>query len=168
VKARESNPGDVERTRGEAAKRREEAGRKQKELSERFGPGSEFEKKMEAMGRKIEEEMTAKFGPGSEFEKKMEAMGRKIGAKFGPGSEFEKKMKELGTRLEKGLDSDLENKVKARTTRPSPAPAPKLSTGDRSRAARIDEIESRINQLMDELKRLKAGGDGESVDEKPR
>jgi beta-lactamase regulating signal transducer with metallopeptidase domain len=177
AKTRESNPGDVERARAEAAKRLEEAARKQKELSERFGP--EFEKKMEEMGRKIEKEMTAKFGPGSEFEKKMEKMGKKIEEKFGPGSEFEKKMKELGTRIQKDLgpelekamksfDFDLEKKGKARSARPSPEPAPKPSTGDRSRAARINEIESRINQLMDELKRLKASGDGESVDEKPR
>jgi beta-lactamase regulating signal transducer with metallopeptidase domain len=167
AKAPESRPDDVEGARAEAARRLEGAARKQQEMAEKFGP--EFEKKMEALGRKIEEEMTAKFGPGSEFEKKMEALGKEIGAKFGPGSEFERTMKEFGKRMEKGFDSDLGEKVEGRTARPSPEPAPKPSAGARSRAARIDEIESRLKQLMDELKRLKAGGDaGPSPDDRRR
>jgi hypothetical protein len=188
AKTPESRPDDTEGARAEAARRLEEAARKQKEMAEKFGP--EFEKKMEAMGRKIEEEMTAKFGPGSEFEKKMEALGKEIGAKFGPGSEFEKKMEALGKeigakfgpgsefekkmkgfgkRMERGFDSDLGEKVEGRIARPSPEPAPRPSAGDRSRAARIDEIESRLKQLMDELKRLKAGGDaGPSPDARRR
>ena len=82
------------------------------EIDEKFGP--EFEKKMEALGEKIGKEMEAKFGPGSEFQKKMEQFGKEMEAKFGPGSEFEKQMKELGEDLGKklGPGSDFEKEMK--------------------------------------------------------
>jgi hypothetical protein len=38
--------------------------------------------------------MEKKFGPGSEFEKKMKDLGEDIKEKYGPDSEFAKKIKE--------------------------------------------------------------------------
>jgi len=84
----------------------------EKEIESKFGPGSDFEKKMEELGEKIGKEIEAKFGP--DFEKKMEALGKEMEAKFGPGSDFEKKMKELGKEMEAkfGPGSDFEKKMK--------------------------------------------------------
>jgi hypothetical protein len=87
-----------------------------KEAENKFGPGSDFEKKMEQLGEKIGKDIESKFGP--DFEKKMEELGEKIGkemeAKFGPGSDFEKKMKALGKEMEEkfGPGSEFEKKMK--------------------------------------------------------
>jgi beta-lactamase regulating signal transducer with metallopeptidase domain len=83
-----------------------------KEMEAKFGSGSEFEKKMEAFGEALGKEMETKFGP--EFEKKMEALGKEMEAKFGSGSEFEKQMKELGKELgaKLGPGSEFEKQMK--------------------------------------------------------
>ena len=104
----------------------------------KFGPGSDFEKKMEQLGEKIGKEMEAKFGPalssrrrwkafgkemeakfgpGSEFEKKMEAFGKEMEAKFGPGSDFEKKMKGLGEEMESEVRPRVRLRQEARRAR---------------------------------------------------
>ena len=83
----------------------------EKVIENLFGPGSDFEKKMEAFGKEIE----AKFGSGSDFEKKMEAFGKEIEAKFGSGSDFEKRMEAFGKEMEAkfGSGSDFEKKMEA-------------------------------------------------------
>jgi beta-lactamase regulating signal transducer with metallopeptidase domain len=98
------------------------------ELEIKFGPGSDFEKKMEAFGKEMEskfgpefekkmeafgKEMESKFGP--EFEKKMEAFGKEMESKFGPGSDFGKKMEAFGKEMEAkfGPGSEFEKTMKA-------------------------------------------------------
>ena len=123
-----------------------------KEMEAKFGPGSDFEKKMEAFGK----EMEAKFGPGSEFEKKMEAFGKEMEAKFGPDSEFQKKIKEQRR-------AELEGQKRScRAKKPSPSPArakegatAPATPRDRRRERRINELEAQIKKLIDELKALK-------------
>jgi beta-lactamase regulating signal transducer with metallopeptidase domain len=86
-----------------------------KEIEVKFGPDSDFEKKVEELGEKIEKEMEAKFGPGSEFEKKMEAFGKEMEAKFGEDSEFAKKMEAFGKEMEAkfGEGSEFAKKMEA-------------------------------------------------------
>jgi hypothetical protein len=81
--------------------------RLEKEIEKSFGP--EFEKKMEAMGEKIAKEMEAKFGPGSDFEKKMEVFAKDLEEKFGP--EFEKKMEAFGKDIEKEFGPEFQKKM---------------------------------------------------------
>ena len=91
-----------------------ELGALKKEIDSKFGPDSEFEKKVEKLGEKIGKEMEAKFGPGSDFEKKMEAFGKEIEAKFGEDSGFARKMEAFGKEMEAkfGAGSDFEKKMK--------------------------------------------------------
>ena len=148
----------------EFAKKMETLG---KEMEKKFGDNSEFAKKMETLGK----EMEKKFGPGSEFEKKIQK-------EFGPGSDFEKRMKDLGKDVGKKLKetqglkaelaeksaanrkqnkaADIQQKPKDGHGDPSVRQAEKIEAGTRNRAERIQAIESRINQLMKELKALKA------------
>jgi beta-lactamase regulating signal transducer with metallopeptidase domain len=144
-----------------------------KEMEEKFGP--EFQKKMEKFGK----EMEGKFGP--EFQKKMEAFGKEMEGKFGPGSDFTKEMTELGERLAKELGpgsefadqmKDLEKlkakakdtaaKAKTQASQPkatrSPVAAKPKATASKQ-AKRIEALESQIEELMKELKKLKADGD---------
>jgi beta-lactamase regulating signal transducer with metallopeptidase domain len=92
-----------------------EVSRIEKEIEEKLGPGSEFEKQIEKLGEKIGREMEAKFGSGSEFEKKMEAFGKEMEAKFGSGSDFAKKMEAFGKEMEAkfGSGSDFAKKMEA-------------------------------------------------------
>jgi beta-lactamase regulating signal transducer with metallopeptidase domain len=150
----------------------------EKAIEKEFGPGSEFEKAIEkefGAGSEFEKE----FGPGSEFEKA-------IKKELGPGSEFEAKMKELGERMEKkfGPGSDFAKRMKALaeedrpapevkgkpTPRPKPKAAPRASAraGRSDRERRIRELESRIDRLKDELKKLKSDGDEDEDDDAPR
>jgi beta-lactamase regulating signal transducer with metallopeptidase domain len=77
----------------------------EKEMESKFGPGSDFEKKVEAFSKEIE----SKFGP--EFEKKMEAFGKEIESKFGPA--FEKKMEAFGKEMESKFGPEFEKKMEA-------------------------------------------------------
>jgi beta-lactamase regulating signal transducer with metallopeptidase domain len=77
----------------------------EKEIEAKLGPGSDFEKKMEALGKELE----SKFGP--EFEKKMEAFGKEMESKFGP--EFEKKMEAFGKEMESKFGPEFEKKMEA-------------------------------------------------------
>jgi hypothetical protein len=87
--------------------------------------------------------------------------------KLGPGSEFEAKMKEVGKLVDQKVKSALETSREARgrdsKPSPDPQPKPKASTrpaaSTRSREARIKELESKLDQIRDELKRLKEGAD---------
>jgi BlaR1 peptidase M56 len=92
-----------------------DVGALKKEIEDKFGLDSDFEKKVEELGEKIGKEMEAKFGPGSDFEKKMEAFGREIEAKFGEDSEFAKKMEAFGKEMEAkfGAGSDFEKQMKS-------------------------------------------------------
>jgi beta-lactamase regulating signal transducer with metallopeptidase domain len=134
-----------------------------KEMEEKFGDNSEFAKKMEALG----EEMEKKFGDNSEFAKKMEALGKEMEKKFGPGSEFEKKIKEKAESAH----------AKTLTSKPSPSraeakqslKAEKRATKPRARtqqrAARIKELEAKINALVKELKALESSDQDDNDDE---
>lgn len=137
----------------------------EKSMEEKFGPGSEFEEKMKQLGKRMEE----KFGPGSEFEEKMKQLGERMEKQFGPGSDFEKQMKDAFAK-EKGKERPgVAPKTKTKsTTIPTPRAARRESvrTGRSSRAARIREIESKIDQLRDELRKLKEDdSDGEEDDD---
>ena len=134
-------------------------------MEAKFGPGSDFEKKMKDFGK----EMEAKFGPGSDFEKKMKDFGKEMEAKFGPGSDFEKKMKELGEEMKQkyGPGSDFAKKQEGHATRSDSAsksptkPQPKLSENradakGRMRERRIKELEAQITKLMSEIESLKS------------
>jgi beta-lactamase regulating signal transducer with metallopeptidase domain len=140
-----------------------------KEMEAKFGPGSEFAKKMEAFGK----EMEKKFGDGSEFAKKMELLGKDMEKKFGPGSEFAKKMEEkfgehsefakkmeeAAGQLEKKAKEQKELKVKQKSRADDEARhrADKESADrEQSRKARVKALEEKIEQLMRELKELKA------------
>jgi beta-lactamase regulating signal transducer with metallopeptidase domain len=79
--------------------------RLEKELETKLGPGSDFEKKMEAFGK----EMESKFGP--EFEKKMEAFGKEMESKFGP--EFEEAMEALSKKMESKFGPEFEKTMEA-------------------------------------------------------
>ena len=155
----------------------------EKEMEAKFGPGSDFAKKMEALGK----EMEAKFGPGSDFAKQMEAMGREMEAKFGPGSDFAKKMTEVGEKMARSMtegnsdDDKAESKqaklkaekakvesAKAKLKAESKAKAEgraKVKPAPDKRARRIEQLESRIDEMRAELKKLKAESKPESEDE---
>jgi beta-lactamase regulating signal transducer with metallopeptidase domain len=146
------------------------------DLEKSLGPDSEFAKQLEQLGPAVEKAVQQKFGPGSEFETKMKELGERMEKKFGPGSEFETKMKELGERMEKkfGPGSEFEKKMKEKAKEeqdrkatgaggkaptgelPDAASRPSPRPGRSSREERIKDLESRINKLMLELKRLKA------------
>jgi hypothetical protein len=159
------------------------------DLEKSLGPDSDFVKSLEKLGPEIEKMVAQKLGPGSEFEAKMKELGARMEKKFGPGSEFEAKMKELGARMEKkfGPGSEFEAKMKEKIkeqgqdqqgpdakrkpgsegrTRPSYATSPR--PGKATREQRIKDLESRIDDLMRELKRLKADDSEEDDDEQPR
>ncbi len=165
-----------------------------KEMEKKFGPGSDFAKKMEALGK----EMEAKFGPDSDFVKKMETFGKEMEAKFGPGSDFAKEMEknfgadsdfakkvaETAKKVSKAVVSRDETKVesdqakaesartKAESDRVKAEIARTKSRADArakvqvrakattptpdKRARRIEMLESRINEMTAELKKLKA------------
>jgi hypothetical protein len=137
-----------------------------KEMERRFGPGSDFEKRMKALSKEMEE----KFGPGSDFEKKMRALGEKLAkemeGKFGPGSDFEKKMKLL-EKAKAGQPAFREKpkpEENAKAGQPAAREKAKPDTGRRSQ--RIKALEVRINELMEELKRLKAEEEGDKEDDR--
>jgi beta-lactamase regulating signal transducer with metallopeptidase domain len=172
----------------EFERKMEDLGRKiESEMKEKFGP--DFERKMKEMGQKIEKEVTSRFGPGSEFEKKMNALGKELSEKLGPefeakmkqfgdkfGPEFEKKMKEFGDKFgpdfEKKIDEfaeqmaqrfSFDSEKRAKETKPAPAPKPDpfVTTRDNepSREKRIRELESKLDQIMAELKELRQSRD---------
>jgi len=153
----------------------------EKEIETKLGPGSDFEKKVEAFGKEMEskfspefekkmeafgKEMEAKFGPGSDFGKKMEAFGKEMEAKFGPGSEFEKTMKAFGEEMKAkyGPNSEFARKIKEQAGAGSAPEKPKKqaeakakpTAKDRKRELRIKELETQIGKLVEEIKALKA------------
>jgi len=162
--------------KAERAKLQKRMGELDKEMEGKFGPGSDFAKKMEAMGR----EMEGKFGPGSDFAKKMEAMGREMEGKFGPGSDFAKKMeknfgpdsafaKQMNDAMKQGNLGDpkawsKKAKLKAESEKAVPKAEVRAKVEGRAkakptsdkRARRIEVLESRIDELTEELKKLKA------------
>ena len=141
-------------------------------MEAKFGPGSDFEKKMEAFGK----EMEAKFGEDSEFAKKMEAFGKEMEAKFGAGSDFEKKMKDLGEDMQKKfgpgsefaknlkdkVDVDIKTKKKIGEKQSSAKAQAELDRTDVAkrktlmRERRIKKLEAQIRELVNEIKALKA------------
>ena len=146
-----------------------------KEIEKQLGPGSEFQKKMKGLG----EEMEGKFGFGSDL--KIEVLGGDL------GPEFALQMKELGDQISReiaaGADPNEEAKklakvlkgrivammprtltVEATRAKAEASARPKVKSDER-RARRIEILESRIEDMMKELKELKAQGAGKEKDE---
>ena len=130
-----------------------------KEIEAKFGP--EFEKKMEAFGK----EMAEKLGPGSNFEKEMKSFGEKMAKDFGPGSEFAEKMKDLEEVKAKAKATAKLKAKEVQTTNKPRASAKKAKVTTSKRAERIEALESRIEELMKELERLKAQDNEEEDNE---
>jgi beta-lactamase regulating signal transducer with metallopeptidase domain len=138
-----------------------------KDIEAKFGP--DFQKKMEAMGKEIE----AKFGPDSAFAREMKTLGDQMAKEFGPGSDFEKKMKDMKDMKDvakaKGEADDAKGKSEAARAKADaakgkadaarakvdPTSPSKVEKDKAKRARRIEVLESRIDQLMKELKQLK-------------
>jgi hypothetical protein len=115
---------------------------------------------MKAFGK----EMESKFGPGSDFEKKMKALGEEMKAKYGPDSQFMKKLRE-----QSGSRSADREPAKAKTDRPGSArgrgaATAKAGARNRDRERRIAILENQLRKLAEELKALKAG-DGQEDDQ---
>ncbi|MFO0907459.1 MAG: M56 family metallopeptidase [Isosphaeraceae bacterium] len=89
-----------------------------RDLTQLFGPGSEFIKGLETLGPELEKGLREALGPGTEFDVRMKELGTKLGKELkenlGPGSDFDKAMKELAKTLEKqfGPGSEFEKHVK--------------------------------------------------------
>ena len=151
-----------------------------KEMEKKFGPGSDFEKQ---------------FGPGSDFEKEMKAFGKEMEEKFGPGSKFAEEMKALEKKAGKdGAEPKVKEEAKAREKMASDARAKAeertkevrarveertrdvRARADRTararteaattrRAKRIEALETQIQRMTEELKKLKAEGDEDDEDD---
>jgi hypothetical protein len=136
-----------------------------KALQDKLGPGSDFEAKMKEFGRRMEKQ----FGPDSEFEARMKEFGRRMEKQFGPDSEFARRMKE---KMEESreLDRSPSAKEKPRKPKPEPAPRPSPRNSREVREKRIRDLESRLNEIQNELKRLKADDreEEEAQDDAPR
>ena len=130
-------------------------------MEAKFGPGSDFEKQMEKLGKEIE----GKLGEGSDFAKKMEAFGKEMEAKFGPGSDFEKKMKKLGEEMKEkyGPGSDFAKELEEKTAGVAKA---KVKTDAKAgiRERRIKELEAQVGKLIEQIEALKAKDDDDEDD----
>ena len=156
-----------------------------KEMEKKFG--ADFERKMEAIGKDVE----ARFGP--DFEKQMEKLGEELAKKFGPDSDFAKEMKSLGERMAKEAGPDLLKdqsgsakarekakaaKVKAEAAKEKAeaakdkaarakvarsADGAKAKPDEKTKARRIEALQSRIESLKKELEILKDGNDDEDA-----
>ncbi|HJP83117.1 MAG TPA: hypothetical protein VJ835_06380 [Fimbriimonadaceae bacterium] len=104
----------------------------EKEMHKRFGPGSDFEKRMRVFGEQKAKEMQKRFGPGSDFEREMKAFGeqRKMSPEMakemeqrakemqkllGPGSDFERQMKAFGeqrSKMSPEIAKEMEQRAK--------------------------------------------------------
>jgi hypothetical protein len=103
----------------------------EKEMQKRFGPGSDFEKRMRVFGEQQAKEMQKRFGPGSNFERQMKAFGeqRKMSPEMakemelrakemqkllGPGSDFERQMRALGEQRKMSPEMAKEMELRAK------------------------------------------------------
>jgi beta-lactamase regulating signal transducer with metallopeptidase domain len=163
----------------------------EKEMKAKFGPDSEFAKKMEA----LEKEMKAKFGPDSEFAKEMKEGFIKDGPNVVEKAEPKKLRAWVEIRAKTEADRaaranaekarDLAAKVKEEVGK-ARAEAEKAREGavrlerksrvelrekaapaSEKRARRIEALESLIDELMEELKQLKAESAPSKEAEKP-
>ena len=100
--------------------------------------------------------MEAKFGPGSDFEKKMKEFGKEMETKFGPGSEFEKKIKM--TSESSASRTSRSCKIRADKARQAGSSKSPRRQGPQ-REQRIAALEDQIRKLAEELKALKADDD---------
>ena len=142
-----------------------------KEMEAKFGPGSEFAKQMEAMGR----EMETKFGPSSDFAKKIAEAGEKMAKSMNDDDsdddKAESKLAKLKAKAE--LDKRQAERAKAESSKAKLKADAKAKAEGRAkakpapdkRARRIEQLESRIDEMRAELKKLKAESKPESEDE---
>ena len=91
-----------------------------RQMKEKFGPGSEFARKMEAFGK----EMVDNFGPGSDFARELAKnfgpdsdFAAELKKELGPGSDFAKQMQRLGSSDDEAESGEDESKGKADKTR---------------------------------------------------
>jgi beta-lactamase regulating signal transducer with metallopeptidase domain len=194
VKARmEAAKARMEEAKARAAEARRRNARtleraRRENLDEKFVE-SDFEKKLEALGEKIGKDLEKKFGPGSDFERKMKSLEQEIEKKLGPGSDFEKKLKALDKEVAKAgrqfpnlivpapmyknggplprsgrrLQAPAEPRAPESPESPeaSPAPARRPQAPAEVRARRIKNLEvqikvheSQLEMLKKQLKRL--------------
>lgn len=73
--------------------------------------GPDFEDRMEAWGERIAREMEGTFGPGSDFERALESLGKEFEETF--GDDFARRMEEFGTQFEQKFGPELERQVEA-------------------------------------------------------
>jgi len=142
-----------------------------KEMEANFGPGSDFAKQMEAMGR----EMETKFGPSSDFAKKIAEAGEKMAKSMNDDDsdddKAESKLAKLKAKAE--LDKRQAERAKAESSKAKLKADAKAKAEGRAkakpapdkRARRIEQLESRIDEMRAELKKLKAESKPESEDE---
>jgi beta-lactamase regulating signal transducer with metallopeptidase domain len=142
-----------------------------REMEEKFGP--EFQKKMEGFGKDFEKS----FGP--EFQESMKKLGDDLAKELGPGSDFEKAIKQAKAKARakvKGGDTKAQSEDEASRIKEAVARVLEMSRAaeararvredrearvkarpeSRARSARIRALESRIQQLAEELERLKS------------
>jgi beta-lactamase regulating signal transducer with metallopeptidase domain len=159
-----------------------------KEMEEQFGPNSEFAKKMKS----FEKEMQAKFGPGSEFAKDME---KKFGpdSEFAKGMKGNKEAGQAEARSEAAkakLKAEAQARAEAAKVRAEAQKARaeeqkariedqkarakaradarvREQSSPESRTRRIEALESRIDEMLQELKRLKAEASSDKEAAKP-
>jgi beta-lactamase regulating signal transducer with metallopeptidase domain len=150
------------------------------ELGKELGPGSEFAEEMKRLG----EELGKELGPGSGFAEEMKRLGEELSEELGPGSEFAEQMARFGkemadkatatadgaakraeqarergrearSRVAEEREKSREARAKAREDRAASRGRTRPEGGS-ERDRRIRALESRIQDLMTELERLKA------------
>ncbi len=125
----------------------------EKKINQQFGPGSDFEKKIKEKlgpGSDFEKKITQKLGPGSGFEKE-------IKQQFGPGSGFEKKMKAMVEDMARKHEAELKQRVGAKAASRKSGVKPVRKDRD----ARIEALERKVKELVEELESLKEAGSEE-------
>jgi len=95
-------------------------------MEKKFGPGSEFEKKIKQ-----------KYGPGSDLEKKMKALGE----------DMERKAREQHKKPEASHSEAAGAEAGSKKSKPAAKP--------KTRDQRIKALEAQVQQLLGELKALK-------------
>ena len=159
------------------------------EMEAKFGPGSEFAKEIERKfgpGSEFAKEMEAKFGPDSEFVQKFKGLA-KDGDEGDAKADARKAKLRIELKAKARADADeargdaekarsdaakvradaLKAKLRAEAKARDEARGKVGTTTTDKRARRIETLESRINELKEELDRLKAESkDGDKDEEK--
>jgi beta-lactamase regulating signal transducer with metallopeptidase domain len=133
-----------------------------------FGADSEVVKHLERLGKEVEKAVEEQLGPGSPFEARMKELSERMEARFGAGSKFHKEMMDKMKEAHEAATAPFLKQKDGEETRPGlkPGTRPWARTGKLSKDRRIKELEARIDQLRDELKKLESE-DGEDAELPP-